>query len=157
MAHARLRDEGLHWALRADIHDCLPHIDLRRARQLRAVLVADRSCSPCWICCRGAQRSVPIVRTVAGFPTVRYSDDVVAAAGGRQDVWEAARVALAAVEEIGMTLGADKIEIMSFNGFRFLGEDFGPHDPPEHDNPVRAENVVRAGQQGHIVSGGGRA
>lgn len=67
----------------------------------------------------------------AGFPVVRYVDDLAVLATDRDEAWEAARVASAAAEEIGMTLGADKTEVMSFEeGFCFIGEDFGLRYPP---------------------------
>lgn len=73
----------------------------------------------------------------AGFPVVRYSDDLVALARSSAEAWEAARVAAGAAEEIRMSLGADKTEVMSFaDGFCFLGEDFGPRYPPAMDHRV---------------------
>ncbi|MGQ0841593.1 CRISPR-associated endonuclease Cas1 [Actinokineospora sp.] len=86
-----------------------------------------------------------------GFPIVRYGDDLCALALSRADAWEAARAMTAAVEEIGMTVGADKTEVMSFaDGFTFLGEDFGPRYPPvvEHGTRVPEHRTMYLGVQG---------
>ena len=88
----------------------------------------------------------------AGFPLVRYADDMVALAGSRDDAWEAMRVMSKAADELGMPLAADKSAVMSFEeGFCFLGEDFGPRYPPaldDHrvDEPDR--RVLYLGMQG---------
>lgn len=98
--------------------------------------------------------------TRAGFPLVRYSDDMVIAAADRDEAWEAMRVASDAVSELGMALGADKSEVMSFEeGFTFLGEDFGPRYPPalaDHRATDPARKVLYLGVQGSRarISGG---
>lgn len=67
----------------------------------------------------------------AGFPLVRYSDDIVVLAASREEAQEGLRVMSEAAGELGMPLGADKSAVMSFEeGFCFLGEDFGPRYPP---------------------------
>lgn len=178
---ARLRDEGLGWVLHTDVHDCFPHIDIRQVRRLLAALVCDtellavldlllarpavrpgrRGLRPAHGLAQGSPLSPLLANLVlehlddrlrdAGFPAVRYSDDLVVAASSREDAWEAARVASAAAEEIGMTLGADKTEVMSFEeGFCFLGEDFGPRYPPvlEHRLDVPEHRSVYLGVPG---------
>lgn len=91
----------------------------------------------------------------AGFPPVRYSDDFAALAGSQDEAWEAMRVASDAVGELGMRLGADKSQVMSFDeGFTFLGEDFGPRYPPaldDHRVVEPARRVLYAGLQGSRV------
>ena len=66
-----------------------------------------------------------------GFSIVRYADDIVVAVSTQGEGWEAARCVSAAAEELGMSLGAEDTQVMSFaEGFTFLGEDFGPRYPP---------------------------
>lgn len=90
-----------------------------------------------------------------GHSVVRYADDLCVGASTRDEAWEAARCASTAVEELGMALGADKTQVMSFTeGFTFLGEDFGPRYPPalteaRVDEPDR--KVVYAAAQGSGV------
>lgn len=90
-----------------------------------------------------------------GHSVVRYADDLCVGAATRDEAWEAARCASGAVEELGMALGADKTQVMSFaEGFTFLGEDFGPRYPPalteaRVDEPDR--KVVYAAAQGSGV------
>ncbi len=91
----------------------------------------------------------------AGFPLVRYGDDLVLFAGNAADARHALAVATAAVEEIGMSLGTDKTEVMSFDdGFCFLGEDFGPPYPPlldEHRIEVPATKTLYVAVPGAAV------
>jgi CRISP-associated protein Cas1 len=88
----------------------------------------------------------------AGFPLIRYADDLAALAASRDEAWEAMRVMSTAAGELGMPLAADKSAVMSFEeGFCFLGEDFGPRYPPvlaghRVDEPDR--RVVYLGLQG---------
>jgi CRISPR-associated protein Cas1 len=90
--------------------------------------------------------------SATGFPLVRYSDDFVVLAPDQDQAWEAMRVASEAAGELGLSLGADKSAVMSFDeGFTFLGEDFGPRYPPALDDhrvvdPPR--RVVYLGLQG---------
>src|SRR5271157_359109 len=96
----------------------------------------------------------------AGFPLVRYSGDVVALVGSRDEAWEAMRAMSEAAGTLGMPLGADKSDVMSFKeGFCFLGEDFGPRYPPAlsgHRVAEPARKVLYRGMQGahaHLESG----
>lgn len=158
-AVARLREEGLGWAARADVDDCFPSVRVGYLRRLLAALIDDRGLlglieallarrsvgdggeravrglpqgsplSPLWV--NVVLVSLDERLTEAGFPVVRYSDDFVALATSEQEAWEAMRVASDAAGELGMRLGADKSAVMSFQeGFCFLGEDFGPRYPP---------------------------
>jgi|APMI01.1.fsa_nt_gi CRISPR-associated protein Cas1 len=159
-ALARLRDEGLRWVLRADVDNCFPTIPVETARRLLGALVADadllrvvdlllargyRDASGRLRRIRGVAQGCALspmlanlvlsmvdARVVAaGFPLVRYADDMAVAVDDETDAWEAARVLAAAVEELGMSLGAEDTRAMSFSeGFTFLGEDFGPRYPP---------------------------
>lgn len=179
-AVARLRDEGLRWVCRCDIDNCFPTIpkDLLR-RKIRALLaddpavvdllmvllarrVAGRSSgalpglpqgsplSPTWANLVLADFDSVVTR--AGFPLIRYSDDMVIAAADRDEAWEAMRVASDAAAAVGMSLGADKSAVMSFDdGFVFLGEDFGPRYPPALDDHRVADpprRVLYLGVQG---------
>jgi CRISPR-associated protein Cas1 len=144
-----LREEGLGWVARADVADCFPSIPVPHLRRLiTAVLdpgplrdLVDQflgrastgpgglrpalglpqgsPLSPLWsnlVLTRLDERLAD-----AGFPTVRYGDDLAAAAGSREQAWEAMRVASGAVEELGMRLGAGKSDVMSFGGFHLPG------------------------------------
>ena len=155
-----LREEGLAWVLRTDVDDCFPSIRVPLARRLLAAIVDDaplmeivdallgrmtvvpkRGRRPFPGLPQGAPLSPLLANLVlvsldtrlqeAGFPVVRYADDLVVAAASREEAWEAARIASRAAHEIGVTMGADKTDVMSFDeGFAFLGEDFGPRYPP---------------------------
>ena len=180
---ARLRDEGLAWVARADVADCFPNIPVPHLRRLIAAVVDDgplrdligaflgrastgqggvrpvtglaqgSPLSPLWanlVLTRVDERLAD-----AGFPTIRYADDLAAAAASKDEAWEAMRVASDAVGELGMRLGTGKSDVMSFaEGFTFLGEDFGPRYPPALDDhrvvdPPR--RVLYAGVQGSRV------
>ena len=92
----------------------------------------------------------------AGFPVVRYADDLVVAAESTADAWEAARIASRAADEIGVKMGADKTDVMSFDeGFAFLGEDFGPRYPPAVDgarSPEPERKLLYVAKQGSRVA-----
>jgi CRISP-associated protein Cas1 len=183
---ARLRDEGLSWVARTDIDECFPSISAHRVQRLyRALLDDDQVCrlldallvrpvrgsprgcpglaqgaplSPLWANLVLAGLDLAISR--AGFPVVRYSDDLVIAASSRDEAWEAMRVARDAAADAGLRLGADKSDVMSFaDGFTFLGEDFGPRYPPRLDVRVETPDrrVLYLGRQGSRVRvGNGR-
>ncbi|MDQ3152537.1 MAG: reverse transcriptase/maturase family protein, partial [Actinomycetota bacterium] len=158
---ARLRDEGFTHVLRTDIDDYFPSIRVDRLRRILGVMVTDpelmavldlllgrtlhgpgrRRNRPGIGLPQGSPLS-PILANVmlehvddrlrrAGYPIVRYGDDMAILATSRDDALEAGRVASKAAEEIGMKLGDDKTDAMSFEaGFCFLGEDFGTRYPP---------------------------
>lgn len=89
----------------------------------------------------------------AGYPVVRYGNDMTIFATSRNDALEAGRVTSAA-GAIGMALGADKTDAMSFeDGFCFLGEDFGIRYPPviEDRIDVLEERTVFVGAAGSRV------
>jgi CRISPR-associated protein Cas1 len=179
-AVARLRDEGLRWAARADFHNCFGNVPVSALRRMLDVLIEDAGLrslidallarpaaahgaagvvtglpqgsplSPLWanLVLAGFDTRV----ATAGFPLVRYSDDVVALASGRDEAWEAMRVISDAASELSMPLGADKGAVMSFEeGFCFLGEDFGLRYPPaviDHRIVEPARRVLYLGMQG---------
>lgn len=187
---ARLRDEGLGWVLRADVDDCFPSVRVDVARRMLAAIVPDDELMVLIdsLLARGFRRVrggravlhglaqgcalspllTNLVLTVlddalvdVGFATVRYSDDFAVATQSRDDAWEAARVATAALERIDMELGADKTNVMSFDeGFSFLGEEFGPRYPPVLDRHRIIEPTGRvlyaALQGGRIRTAAGR-
>jgi CRISPR-associated protein Cas1 len=168
-AIARLRDEGLHWVARADFRDYFGAIPVPRLRRMLAALIEDgrlldlietflvrqptphsggpavmtglpqgSPLSPLWANLVLTDFDSGVV--AAGFPLVRYSDDAVALAASRDEAWEAMRVMSEQASELGMTLGADKSAVMSFEeGFSFVGEDFGPRYPPALDGHRVAE------------------
>ena len=179
-AIAVLRDEGLSWVARADFHDCFGSIPVPLLRRMLAVLVEDTALlsliesllgrsaaargsaavvhglaqgsplSPMWANLVLARFDAQV--TGAGFPLVRYADDLAALAGDRDDAWEAMRVMNEAAAALGMPLGADKSAVMSFDdGFCFVGEDFGPRYPPalaDHRVIEPARRVLYVGMQG---------
>lgn len=180
----RLREEGLVWVLRTDIRDCFPSIPADLALRRFSALIPDehlaqlmeafllrtfRTSSGRYLRVEGLPQGCPLSPMLAnlvlvdvdralldrGFPTVRYGDDLVVACASADEAWEAARVTSKAVEEMGMELGADKTEVMSFEqGFAFLGDDFGPRYPPHlPDLRVREpeEKVLYVGLQGGRV------
>jgi CRISP-associated protein Cas1 len=188
-AVATLRDEGLGWVARSDFHDCFGSVPVPLLRRILSALIEDPGLlavvgslldrraaargaaavvqglaqgsplSPLWANMVLAGFDAQVAR--AGFPLVRYSDDMVALAASRDDAWEAMRVMSTAAGELGMTLAADKSAVMSFEeGFTFLGEDFGPRYPPvldlrRVDEPER--RVVYLGVQGaHVRLESGR-
>jgi len=179
-ALAGLRDEGLLWVARSDFHDCFGSIPVPLLRRVLAVLVEDtrllaligsllsRSAaargsaavvrglaqgsplSPLWANLVLARFDAQVAG--AGFPLVRYADDLAALAASQDDAWEAMRVMNQAAADLGMPLGAGKSAVMSFaEGFTFVGEDFGPRYPPalaDHRVVEPARRVLYLGMQG---------
>ena len=178
---ARLRDEGLIWVARADFHDCFGTIPVPLLRRELRALISDTALirlieeflerrpvsrpgvqaelrglpqgsplSPLWANLVLSRFDARVV--TAGFPLVRYSDDMVALAAGRDEGWEAMRVMSEAAGELGMTLGAEKSAVMSFEeGFSFIGEDFGPRYPPalaDHRVIKPSRRIVYLAMQG---------
>jgi CRISPR-associated protein Cas1 len=170
-AVALLRDEGLGWVARSDFHDCFGSVPVSSLRRMLPALIEDQDLlslvdallnrraaarreaavvhglpqgsplSPLWANLVLARFDTRVAR--AGFPLVRYADDMVALAATREDAWEAMRIMSTAAGELGMPLATDKSAVMSFEeGFTFLGEDFGPRYPPARDGP-RAEEPER--------------
>jgi CRISPR-associated protein Cas1 len=185
---ARLRDEGLAWVAHTDFHDCFTEIPVSRLRRMLQVLVDDPALlalieklldrraaapgiaalvkglpqgsplSPLWANLVLAEFDAQVAG--AGFPLVRYSDDIVALASSREEALEGLRVMNEAAGALSMPLGADKSGVMSFEeGFCFLGEDFGPRYPPAlADQRVTepARKVLYLGMQGahaHLEAG----
>lgn len=179
-----LREEGLAWVARADVDNCFPSVPIGLARRRFGALVDDADLLRVVDLLLGrmsvvAGRGRRVVRGLAqgcalspllsnlvlvdvdcalsevGFPVVRYADDLVVAAPSRDEAWEAVRCASSACEELGMSLGASKTQVTSFEeGFTFLGEDFGPRYPPllpdlGVEEPQR--KVLYAGVQGGRV------
>jgi CRISPR-associated protein Cas1 len=183
-AVCRLREEGLRFALRTDIDECFPTVPVSLVVQMLAGLVADPGLLALigQLLARGARTAdgghlrvsglaqgcaiSPLLANLvlthldgallgAGFPVVRYCDDLVVAVSTPTEAWEAARVAGKALEGLGMALEPDKTEVMSFaDGFCFLGEDFGARYPPTLDR-LRVDEpehrVLYVGLQGSRV------
>jgi CRISP-associated protein Cas1 len=178
-----MRDEGLGWVVRADVEDCFPSVDAAHAGRVLVALVDDEGIRALilkllarGVARRGGARRMsglpqgsplsPMLANLvldgldervrlAGFPMARYADDFVVGASSRDEAWEAMRVASDAAAALGLSLGADKSAVMSFDeGFCFLGEDFGPRYPPvldEHRVDVPDHKVVYVGLQGSRV------
>lgn len=184
-ALVELREEGLGWVLRTDVHDCFPTIPVPLAqRRLAAIVQNDqlmavveallarlavvhkRGRQPFDGLPQGAPLSPLLANLVlvdiddslqeAGFPVVRYADDLTVATSSEAEAWEAARVASRAAAEIGVSMGADKTAVMSFQeGFSFLGEDFGSRYPPalsEGGSPEPDRKVLYVARQGSRVA-----
>ena len=80
----------------------------------------------------------------AGFPVVRYADDMTVSCSSRREAEQALSITTHAVEELGMSIENAKTEIMDFReGFCFLGEDFGPHYPPVQPDRHLSEALQR--------------
>lgn len=180
-----LREEGLRFVLRTDVDDCFPSIPTALALRMFECLIKDdditrlvkalfrRSSRGHGRFGRAELRGLPLGCALSpmltnlvltrldeplleeGFAVVRYADDLTVITETPDDAWEAARVASASLEGIGMQLGADKTAVMSFDeGFCFLGEDFGPRYPPavpHHRVTVPEKRVVYVGSQGSHV------
>lgn len=166
-----LRDQGLPWVLRADIRDCfdtLPRgLAVARFAELAATpdlaeVVARlaertyRSRDQGWCVPEGLPQGCPLSPVLsnlalldvdttlldAGYPTVRYSDDLTVLSPTREDAEYSLHLLTRVIESLGMSLNSDKTQIMSFDeGFSFLGEDFTSRYPsqtaPRGDQPVR--------------------
>lgn len=179
-----LRDEGLGFVLRTDVDECFPSIPTGLAlRMFECLVKSDALTALVTLLFQRPSRAVGGTRTLLrglplgcalspiltnlvltrldeplleeGFALVRYADDIVVATETPGDAWEAARVATAALEGMGMRLGADKTDVMSFEqGFCFLGEDFGSRYPPtipHHRVEAPDRRVVYVGSQGSHV------
>lgn len=159
----RLREEGYRHVVRTDIHDCFPSLPVALIkRQLEALInesdvhavvlqLLDRRTSAPGrgrFTFPGLPQGSPLSPLLAnlslipldealvdaGFPVVRYADDLVIGLETPQEASEALRIASSTLKEIGMQLGATKTATMSFDeGFAFLGEEFGPRYPPSLD------------------------
>lgn len=154
-----LREEGLRWLARTDIDDCFPHIPVDHARRLLGALVDDddllrvvdlllargyrakggsrpvkglaQGCALSPLLANLVLAQVDAEVLAEGFAVVRYADDIVVAAASRDEAMEALRCLSEAVGRLGMSLGPEDTQVMSFDeGFCFLGEDFGPRYPP---------------------------
>ena len=172
--------KGCGWVARSDFHDCFGSIPVPLLRRMLSVLIEDPGLSgligellgrraaahgagavvqglpqgsplsPLWANLVLAGFDARVAR--AGFPLVRYADDLAALAArpGRGLGGDARHEHAAG--ELGMPLATDKSAVMSFEeGFCFLGEDFGPRYPPvlaghRVDEPDR--RVVYLGRQG---------
>ena len=158
-----LREEGLRWVLRTDVHDCFPSVPVGHARRMLGALIPDdellvlvdqlldraavrpgrgrgmmrglaQGCALSPLLANLVLTALDDALLDEGFAVVRYADDLAVVVETPEDAWEAARRATEALEVLGMELGADKTEVMSFDeGFCFLGEDFGPRYPPALD------------------------
>ncbi|CAM2848264.1 CRISPR-associated endonuclease Cas1 [Skermania piniformis] len=179
-AVAAHRDAGAGWVLRADVADCFDSIPREQALRSLLAMLPDPSLDA--LIRRMVERPVstrrgltattgvpqgtalsPLLANIVltaldeaitdrGFPMIRYADDFVVPTESLDDAWEAKRVATETLEPMGMQLGADKTEVMSFDeGFHFLGEDFGPRYPPamhEHRQSEPLRRILYVARQG---------
>lgn len=183
-AVAALRAEGLSHVLRTDVRDCFPNLPKDAALRRFRILIEDDQITTVVEALLGRVFRAPTggLRTLegvaqgcplsplmanlvlvdldrgllrAGFPTVRYGDDLLVAAASASDALEAARLAATLTKALGMELNSDKTKVTSFEeGFTFLGEDFGPRFPPsltEHRVQEPTERVLYVGHQGGRV------
>lgn len=156
----RLREEGCTHVLRTDVRDCFPSLPVHLIRRQLDVLIEDPTIAHLVGLLLERTTRLPDGRVMAfpglpqgaalspmlanltlmpldealmdaGFPVIRYADDLVVGLDNPDDGPEALRVATTVLKGIGMELGAEKTGIMSFEeGFAFLGEEFGPRYPP---------------------------
>lgn len=156
-ALVRKRELGYEWVLRTDVDNCFPAMsrDLALSRiepfllhktvkQVVVALLSRRISSKHGTAGSGLPQGCPLspllanlvlaeadeAMQLAGFQPVRYVDDIAVATRDRQEAETALLMLSRALRELGLEVGADKTEIMSFTeGFCFLGEDFGPRYP----------------------------
>lgn len=180
----RLREEGYTHVLRTDVHDCFPSLPVALLRRQLEFLIAEPEILAVVDllldrCTRfpGKGRGVfpglpqgsplsPLLANLAlipldealvdaGFPVVRYADDLVIALEEPGDAPEALRTATKVLKELGMELGAEKTAVASFfEGFAFLGEDFGPRYPPaESEGRIREpdKKILYVAKQGSRI------
>lgn len=179
-----LRAEGQRVVLRTDVRDCFPSLPkdvaLRRfsilvddpaLAELMGALLRRRFRSPTGTLreLRGVPQGCPLSPVLAnlvlvdldralmraGFPVVRYGDDVLVTAASDTDAHEALAVATQITGDLGMELNTEKTKVTSFEeGFTFLGEDFGPRYPPhldDHRLDTPDERALYVGHQGGRV------
>ena len=180
----RRREEGYTHVLRTDVHDCFPSLPVALLRRQLEFLIAEPEILAVVDllldrCTRfpGKGRGVfpglpqgsplsPLLANLAlipldealvdaGFPVVRYADDLVIALEEPGDAPEALRTATKVLKELGMELGAEKTAVASFfEGFAFLGEDFGPRYPPaESEGRIREpdKKILYVAKQGSRI------
>ena len=180
---ARFRDEGYTWVLRTDVDDCFPtlprdmalgwllaalpddsadelieHLTNRRTSTrhgLRDVPGVPQGTSLSPLLCNLVLHVLDDALMDAGFPVVRYADDLTVPCRSENEAKAACHIATKAAKELGMSLGTDKTQITTFTeGFCFLGEDFGPTYPPvslEHRIEEPTARVLYVGVQGGRV------
>lgn len=169
VALARLRDEGLSHVVRTDFDDCFDRIDRVRLLALLyqevpstwLVEIVDQlitrptegvheeapdgipqgaPLSP--LLCNLFLDDFDEIMAVEDIAMVRYADDVTLVTGDQGSAEQAAEVAAAAAESIGMQLNPTKTLVTSFDeGFAFLGEEVGPI------HPVVELGAVKSGEQ----------
>jgi len=180
----RLREEGYTHVLRTDVHDCFPSLPVALLRRQLEFLIAEPEILAVvdllldrYTRFPGKGRGVipglpqgsplsPLLANLAlipldealvdaGFPVVRYADDLVIALEEPGDAPEALRTATKVLKELGMELGAEKTAVASFfEGFAFLGEDFGPRYPPaEGEGRIREpdKKILYVAKQGSRI------
>lgn len=174
-----LREDGLGWVVRTDFEDCFDRIDRQRLLyQLDEVLAGDAAAlelirrflfrpvrgrypAPGRGVPQGGALS-PMLSNLfldrfdrrlaaAGFPLVRYADDLVLAASSEEEAVAGLEEARRAADTLGMELGEDKTEVVSFQeGFAFLGEDVNARYPPSSGEPLEEpdKRTLYVGHQG---------
>lgn len=157
----RLREEGYTHVVRTDVRNCFPSLPVPLIRRQLDWLIDDPLIHRLVVLLLERNTRLPDGRVMAfpglaqgaalspmlanltlipldealmdaGFPVIRYADDLVIGLEDPADGAEALRIATTVLEGIDMELGAEKTGIMSFDeGFAFLGEEFGPRYPPD--------------------------
>lgn len=155
------RSDGYTAVVRADIDDCFPSIDRGIVRRMLHPLLTDqvrlivnqflerrvwsKSARSPVLPPRGIPQGSPLSPMLAnlvlsaldddlagaGYGFVRYADDVVVCCRSNADARAALVVVRTSLGRLGMRLGEEDTEVMSFDdGFAFVGEEFGPRYPP---------------------------
>lgn len=189
-ALARLREEGFGWVLRTDVDDCFPSMPVGLARRRLGEIIDDgdllgvvdlllarrvnrRAGGSAPV--RGLPQGCPLSPLLAnlvlvlvdaevlaaGFPVIRYADDLAIAVTSPEEGRRALLCVSDAIRRVEMSLGPEDTGVMSFeDGFAFLGEDFGSRYPvvlqeSRVEEPER-KVVYVATQGGRVRTGSGR-
>jgi CRISPR-associated protein Cas1 len=170
-ALAELRDEGFRHVLRTDVKNCFETVDrdllLARLRQevddawtveLVTALVERRARGEDRPPAAGVPQGGPLSPMLAnllldqmdkhvaaaGFPLVRYADDITVVARAAEQAGAVLETVRTAAGSIGLELAEEKTRMTTFDeGFFFLGEEIGPVHPVVELAAVQADELLK--------------